>query len=446
MNPKPEPSPDEIEALLDSGREDELIGVEESDYLDFKQCPHLLGTDKGKWELAKDVAALANSGGGALVIGVATEVPQDREEEIASKITPFPADMADVKRHRDAIDAASGVYPALRDVRIRRFERPGGKKLLLIVVPEQSVDDQPFMVVRMVEGDEKRGVGIGVPYRSGAHTYWLPPGQLHRDLADGRRSRSAPTSTEPPSTPPAPIEPMDEMTAERLEAIEQYMGWGEAPTYMLAAVPSRPQPRPIPGMYDPDRILGCVTEPPSIRHAGFVLAWRDTPRNESGALVNIVSDRSVLWVEPDGRVFAAAAGAPAFLTRSGGSGWPAGPGVRTVNPTVLVEWTYLFCLFIEQCMAPNVADDWRLAVRLPGARSRPWTLTLEPGRSRNLFPEGNPPGMDDWFAEFDWTGHADTAAFAVLGGVYSLFGHGTDAIPYTSEEAVDPDQIRAASG
>lgn len=135
MNPKPEPSPDEIEALLDSGREDELIGVEESDYLDFKQCPHLLGTDKGKWELAKDVAALANSGGGALVIGVATEVPQDREEEIASKITPFPADMADVKRHRDAIDAASGVYPALRDVRIRRFERPGGKKLLLIVVP-----------------------------------------------------------------------------------------------------------------------------------------------------------------------------------------------------------------------------------------------------------------------------------------------------------------------
>ena len=35
--------------------------------------PYVLGTPKGKWELAKDVAGLANLGGGLLVIGVGTE-------------------------------------------------------------------------------------------------------------------------------------------------------------------------------------------------------------------------------------------------------------------------------------------------------------------------------------------------------------------------------------
>lgn len=40
-----------------------------------------LDTDKGSGELAKGVAALANIGGGALIVSVATTVPEDREEE-----------------------------------------------------------------------------------------------------------------------------------------------------------------------------------------------------------------------------------------------------------------------------------------------------------------------------------------------------------------------------
>lgn len=438
---QPAPTPAEIELMLDEGREDELVGVTESGELDFKQSPHRLDTDKGKWELAKDVAALANSGGGALVVGVATTVPEDRDEEIVSAITPFGAGMANVKQHRDSLDAKSGVYPAVRDLTIRRFERAGGKSLLLIVVPPQDEDQQPLMVVRMVEGDEKRGLGIGVPFRSGAHTYWLSPGELHRDLSDGRRVRSAPATVAPVSPAKPPYEPLDRMTDRRLVEIEQYMGWDDSATYLLTAVPVPPQPVPLPDMYDPERIYGCVRNPPEIRHAGFSLAWPDTPRNENGALVNLISGRSVLWVEPDGTCLAAAAGTPEFLTRASRS--PAEPQPQLVNSTVLVEWTYLFCLFVEQCMSEAIDGGWLMAARLRGARSRPWSLRLHPGRDRNFRAEGREPGVDDWYAEVDGTGESGLDAFNLLTGVYSLFGLDRTAIPFVTDGRVDPDTIRA---
>ncbi|MGI8808228.1 MAG: AlbA family DNA-binding domain-containing protein [Acidimicrobiales bacterium] len=438
------PSPQEIEILLVEGREAELIGIAESDRLDFKQSPHQLATDRGKWELAKDVAALANSGGGALVVGIATTIPEDTEEEIASEVTLFPAGLASVKQHRDVLDAKSGVYPTVRDVTIRRFDRPEGKALLLIVVPAQEEDQQPYMVLRMVEGDEKRGVGIGVPFRSGPHTFWLSPGELHRDLSDGRRARTQPL-IEVPSVPAAPPpEPLNGMTDRRLVEIEQYVGWEDSATYLLAAVPIQGQPAPLPGMYDPNRIYGCVSHPPEIRSAGFSLAWRETPRNEDGALVNLISGRSVLWVEPDGTCLAAAAGTPAFLGRA--SRVPAEPQPQEVNPTVLVEWTYLFCLFVEQCMSGAVEGGWRFAARLRGARSRPWSLRLQPGRDRTFWEDGREPGMDDWFAELSGTGDAGLDAYNLLTGVYSIFGLDSTAIPFVTDGRIDPDAIRAIKG
>jgi len=126
--------PDDVVASIEAGNEDLLIGEPETEHVDFKEQPYLLATDKGKWELAKDVAALANSGGGCLVIGVATTTPADREEEIASEIKPFPVAMVDLQQMRTTIDAASGVYPVLKRVDIRRFDRTGGKALAVVRV------------------------------------------------------------------------------------------------------------------------------------------------------------------------------------------------------------------------------------------------------------------------------------------------------------------------
>ncbi|MCA1705159.1 MAG: ATP-binding protein, partial [Actinobacteria bacterium] len=89
-------TPDEVVACLDAGDDDAVLGEPETQHLDFKEQPYVLNSAKARWELAKDVAALANSGGGSLVIGVATTVPADREEEVASEIKPFPSALTDV--------------------------------------------------------------------------------------------------------------------------------------------------------------------------------------------------------------------------------------------------------------------------------------------------------------------------------------------------------------
>ncbi len=434
-----------IAALLDAGRETELLGVPESDQLDFKSQPYRLGGDKGRWELCKDVAALANIGGGDLVIGVETEVPDDREEEIASAIKPFPSPLVLVKQYRDALDASAGIYPVLRDVEIRKFERAADKALALISVPPQAEDDLPFIVLRMVEGDEKRGVGIGVPFRSGSHTYWEPAGQLHRDLSDGRRFRRLPDPRllGVQQRHAEAKRAIEELTATRLQEIEQYMGWTDVPTLLLTAVPVDPQSEPIEGFYDRDRVRGAIERPPELRHAGFGLAYPGEARNEAGSLINARPGRTVLWVDPDGKAFAAAAGSQGFLTRSGGSRIAAEPEARTINPTVLVEWTYLFCRFVTESLAPSVAGDWRLSARLRGALSRPWALRLLGGNGPVRWSEGSPPGLDDWQYSQPATLDPATDAFSLLARIYGLFGVSADQIPYAVDGRVDPAALQA---
>ena len=441
---------DAIEALLDTGDEARLIGESETEQLDFKEQPHILTSEKGKWELAKDVAALANSGGGCIVVGVSTIVPSDREEEVASAINPFPSTMADVKQIRDSLDAASAVYPVVRGVTIRKFERASGKAMLLIRVPPQSEDDLPFMVVRMVEGDEKRGVGVGVPFRSGPHTYWTPPGQLHRDLSDGQRARKPPPSGHRDAIDGSStvlshgLVSTKDLSDERLRAIEQYMGWSDAATLLLAAVPTIPQAEPIDGFYDPNKIYGCVEYPPEIRHAGFSLAWRHQPENIDGSLVNPTAERNILWADPNGAAFAAALGRQSFLTRSGGSRNATEPERRTINPTVLVEWTYLFFNFYAECIRPSVTGRVQLAVRLRGARSREWPMDLVAGvRNDSAWDDAREAGLDDFYFAGDLDEDPAKSAFKALKQIYELFGLSAADIPYTTDDRVDADQIRA---
>jgi len=435
----------EVAALLEAGREAELVGVPESDRLDFKSQPYVLTTDKGRWELCKDVAALANIGGGELVMGVETEVPTDREEEIAAAIRPFPSGMVLIKQYRDTIDATSGVYPVLRGVDIRKFDRADDKALAVITVPPQAEDDLPFLVVRMVEGDSKRGLGIGVPFRSGSHTYWEPAGQLHRDLSDGRRFRrfQEPLQTGASSRHEELKRTIEEASATRLQEIEQYMGWIDVPALLLAAFPVDQQSEPIEGFYDRDRVRGAIERPPVLRYAGFGLAYPGEARNEAGSLINARAGSTVLWVDPDGRAFAAAAGSQEFLTRSGGSRTATEPEARAINPTVLVEWTYLFCLFVAESLAPSVTGDWQLSVRLHGALSKPWTLRLRGGSGPDHWGEGNASGLDDWHFSRSATLDPALDAYALLAQIYGLFGVPADQIPYTSDGRVDPSALQA---
>lgn len=146
------------------------------------------------------------------------------------------------------------------------------------------------MLLRVVDDAGKRVEAIAVPYRSGSQTRWAPPGQLHRDLADGRRFRRL----EPATIPIDDGETRRESFAERMRAraseIEAFMQWEDRAIFMLSAAPNAAPPR-IEGFYDPQGIRGAFARPPELRSAGFGIGWAAEPQVESGSLVAFDSSR-----------------------------------------------------------------------------------------------------------------------------------------------------------
>src|SRR5581483_10638474 len=79
-----------------------LLGLREGTWLDAKGGIYDLNSPSGAEELAKDVAAFANTlYGGLLVIGIGTRV--DGQGEVLEKLKPVPRDLVDLDRYRKLI-------------------------------------------------------------------------------------------------------------------------------------------------------------------------------------------------------------------------------------------------------------------------------------------------------------------------------------------------------
>ena len=183
--------PDEVLAALEAEKPSALIGTPESAQIDFKAMPYVLNTPRGKWELAKDVAGLANLGGGVLVVGVRTEKTEGNFREIAAELRPVLVAMLDRVQHHDVIRDL--VRPAV-DFEVAYFPDPdhAGKGYMTIHVKPLAEADRYALVRRMVTGDGKEIDAVGVPVRDSDQTRWLSADEVYRLLRDGQRANSSP--------------------------------------------------------------------------------------------------------------------------------------------------------------------------------------------------------------------------------------------------------------
>jgi len=223
----------------------------------------------------------------------------------------------------------------------------------------------------------------------------------------------------------------------RAGALEQYMDWGDRPTLMLAAWPGHDVDR-IARFYEEDGIRGRLENPPQLRDAGFGIGWRAVARSEGGALVATDSHR-IRWVEPNGSLFVAATADQEFLCRT--SGRVTTPRPLAVSHIVLIEFTYLFCLFQHVALSAAIDGTWRLAIVVCGAESRPWKLRLGP-RGHVFAGELRPPSADTWVKKLVSTDDPGRDAYALVARFYDLFGVGEGQIPFVADGAIDPDQLR----
>src|SRR5437867_1462031 len=89
-------TPSEIQAILDNGTFEELIGTVEDEHLECKSAPYQLAHDHQKQEIAKDVSALVNKSGrlgadgGYILIGPQTGKSPEHHGDIVESISVFP--------------------------------------------------------------------------------------------------------------------------------------------------------------------------------------------------------------------------------------------------------------------------------------------------------------------------------------------------------------------
>jgi hypothetical protein len=201
---------DDVEALLGAGlggeitlpialdlvrasRSELLIGMRESDWLEVKRAPYRLDEPAEEIELAKDVAAMANSGGGMILLGVKSKkLPEHEEIHAINRCR-----LADVspRRYRNLIHRR--VYPEVRGFDVELIaDGSVGMGVVLLTIPAQDEGHKPFVVHGALVGGKVRGAFIGIPRRVGDDTVFIDPQTLHARLRAGVRALADTGGTE----------------------------------------------------------------------------------------------------------------------------------------------------------------------------------------------------------------------------------------------------------
>ncbi|MDX6623629.1 MAG: hypothetical protein QOE75_1561 [Solirubrobacterales bacterium] len=193
--------------LLAAGRWDLFRGQLESDWLEAKGEPydHLaaeLGENNWRFELAKDVAAFANSpDGGMIVIGLTTN---DRGDgDVVSGHLEFDLKRVQASSYRGHI--AQLVYPRVEGFEVRRIEgAKQGHGIAVLVIPPQSPSSRPFLVQGTIAEQKVLGGHVLLPVRREDDTALLDAGALHARIRLGEQVISGEAKT-PGSSAAGPV-------------------------------------------------------------------------------------------------------------------------------------------------------------------------------------------------------------------------------------------------
>jgi Putative DNA-binding domain len=175
---------EQVLLILDGGDFAPLLGVREDLEVEFKRQPYRLDAEGERFELAKDVCAMANAAGGVIVIGVQTERREESPLDEAVRIRAFERGLVDEERYVAIV--TERVYPRIQGLRVEFKAQPAGgggeaqRGLVLIDVPPQAEGDKLFLVQRPVsQGTATPGWLVGVAVRSVGRVDERRVGEIH---------------------------------------------------------------------------------------------------------------------------------------------------------------------------------------------------------------------------------------------------------------------------
>ncbi len=145
----------ELESIIKNGDFSKLISESESEFFDCKRDVYDLKNNMAKYELAKDVSAFANAGGGYILIGIETKKSEKSFYDEVTKMHPFKEGVCNHEQYIDII--SDWIYPKLRGAEARWYpikENPN-KGIFVIEIPNQPEINKPFLIKRTIQDTGK---------------------------------------------------------------------------------------------------------------------------------------------------------------------------------------------------------------------------------------------------------------------------------------------------
>jgi len=436
-------APSDLFATLATGGPDAVLGTPESSWLDFKGAPYRLDEDDEKLELAKDVTALANSGGGVILVGYKTRKEPSTAREIADAVSPVRADLVDFDRYQKVVE--DWTFPPIRGVNLRWWGSEENQQRVFSVEVPAAGDSLPLLVRRAREEGWTRQLLFGIFQRSGDRVSRMTEGEIHSWIQSGKvaqRSESAVSllqATVP--TGPSVQERLDRRSVDTRDA-----GLENQRRYLLQAWPLSNTEVEELHARGATGLRSILSRPDQIRSGGFGLGTGIEPSLLPGGGLRVLDEgRQSLSLERNGLLTLVITAGSEFLA------WADEKRGRkhSINPLALVECTLEFVrLFIRQVLPrcePPVAR-WRLAGGMADLYQDNNPSSLAPGARQQFAHESQAAATSDF--EFELMEFGDeppsVVAFKVLREIYAQFGIAQSDIPYVEDGKVSERLIKEA--
>lgn len=184
-----------VRNLLRGGHASLLVGLPESEWFEAKSQAYNLdapGTagERQKIELAQDVARFANADHDAVLV-VGLKEGKSGKKHTVETVTPVAVDAISVDQYRAVLDAK--IIPPIEGLLLEQIELGEGSGLLMVSVPRQAEELQPFLVHGAVVADKVEGAFFSIVRRRGEGSIVTSAAQIHAYIVAGRaflRSRS----------------------------------------------------------------------------------------------------------------------------------------------------------------------------------------------------------------------------------------------------------------
>lgn len=447
---------EEVGSILWRGTFDDFISVVEHEQFECKSGLYDLKAAKGKIELAKDVSALANSSGGYVLIGPATEKDQLHNKDEVKSISQFSSSLFQPDTYRNILNAF--IYPPIPNLEIQWHAGKDDltKGIASIFVPPKSVDEKPFLVAQSDVDSQVSGNLFGYFERVGDDALPTSVHMIRDTMKHGKRYGDLERKLDnieglitklgsnthvsaPPAKKESPLKP--ELLLLRASEARKITQLLDVPSFFLVGAPF--EPLKLNGLFSSKSVeYHAISEPPTYRALGFDLNPHTPVQHVRGELIRRVTNgRKGLELWQDGTVIFVGRNDEDFL------GWAVrrkhGELNAYINNYVLTEIVSLFFTLVIKVFSNIQAapEKARVGFGLTTGDAESFELSTHPiDPTVGSFSGEKIPAEDktSWI-EFDLKNAIpEVEALKLLQEIYHWFEFMDEQIPYVDFRSKPP--------